>query len=48
MRNRYKIMVGKLEGYRLHLRPRRRWEDNFRVDLREMGWEYGLDACGSG
>jgi hypothetical protein len=30
--------VGKLEGKRSLGRPRRRWEDGIRMDLREMGW----------
>jgi hypothetical protein len=38
----YKILVGKPEGKRLLGRPRRRWEDNIRMDLRETGWE-GVD-----
>jgi hypothetical protein len=33
----YRILVGKLEGKRLLGRPRRGWEDNIRMDLREMG-----------
>jgi hypothetical protein len=37
--NAYNILVGKLEGKRPLGRPRRRWEDNVRVDLREIGWE---------
>jgi hypothetical protein len=41
-RNAYRILVGKLEGKRPLGRPRRRWEDNIRMDLR-MGW-YGLDC----
>jgi hypothetical protein len=32
--------VGKSEGKRLFGRPRRRWEDNFKMDLQEVG-------CGS-
>jgi hypothetical protein len=31
--------VGKLEGKRPLGRPRRIWEDNIRMDLREIGWE---------
>jgi hypothetical protein len=32
--------VGKLEGRRLLGRPRRRWEDNIKMDLREIGsWD---------
>jgi hypothetical protein len=39
MRNSYSIFVGKSEGKRPLRRPRRRWEDNIRMDLREIGWE---------
>jgi 1,2-phenylacetyl-CoA epoxidase catalytic subunit len=35
----YKILVGKPEGKRQFRRTRRRWEDNIRMDLREIGWE---------
>jgi hypothetical protein len=42
MRNAYKILVGKPEGKRPLGRPRQRWEDNIRMDLREIGWE-GMD-----
>jgi hypothetical protein len=30
--------VGKSEGKRLLGRPRHRWEDNIKMDLRDMGW----------
>jgi hypothetical protein len=33
----YNILVGKVK--RTLGRPRCRWEDNIRVDLREVGWE---------
>jgi hypothetical protein len=33
----YKVLVGKLEGKRPLGRPRRRWEDGSRMDLREVG-----------
>jgi hypothetical protein len=36
--NAYGILVGKPEGKRPLRRPRRRWEDDIRVDLREIGW----------
>jgi hypothetical protein len=36
-RNVYKVLVGKPEGKRLLGRPRRRWEDGIRMDLREIG-----------
>jgi hypothetical protein len=35
----YKVLVGKPEGRRPLGRPRRRWEDGVRVDLREIGLE---------
>jgi hypothetical protein len=38
MRNAYRILVGKPEGKILLARPRRRWEDNIKMDLREIGW----------
>jgi hypothetical protein len=34
--------VGKPEGKRPPERPRRRWEDNIKMDLREIGWG-GMD-----
>jgi hypothetical protein len=33
----YKVLVGKPEGKRPLGRPRRRWEDWIRMDLREIG-----------
>jgi hypothetical protein len=36
-RNAYRILVGKPEGKRPVGRPRRRWEDNIKMDLREIG-----------
>jgi hypothetical protein len=33
----YKILVGKPEGKKPLGRPRRRWEDGIRMDLREIG-----------
>jgi hypothetical protein len=41
-RNAYRILVGKPEGKRPLGRHRRRWEDNIRMDLREIGWG-GMD-----
>ena len=35
----YRVLVGKLEGRRPLIRLRRRWEDNSKTDLREVGWE---------
>jgi hypothetical protein len=37
-RNTYKIFVGKPEAKRPFGRPRRRWKDNIRTELREKGW----------
>jgi hypothetical protein len=34
----YKVLAGKPEGKRPLGRPRRRWEDGIRMDLREIGW----------
>jgi len=33
----YRVLVGKPEGRRLLERPRHRWEDNIRMDLRQVG-----------
>jgi hypothetical protein len=33
----YRVLVGRLECKRPLGRPRRRWEDSFKLDLREMG-----------
>ena len=33
----YRVLVGKPDGRRPLGRPRRRWENNIRMDLREMG-----------
>jgi hypothetical protein len=37
-RHAYNVLVGKLEGKRPLGRPRRRGEDNIRMDLREIWW----------
>jgi hypothetical protein len=37
-RNLYRVLVGKPEGKRPLARPRRRWEDGIKMDLREIGW----------
>jgi hypothetical protein len=36
-RNAYRILVGKTEGKRPLGKPRRRWVDSIRMDLREIG-----------
>jgi hypothetical protein len=40
--NAYRILMGKPEGKRPLRRPRRRWMDNNKRDLREIGWD-GVD-----
>jgi hypothetical protein len=41
-RNAYRILVGKPERNRPLGRPGRRWVDNIKIDLREIGWD-GVD-----
>jgi hypothetical protein len=41
-RNAYRILVGKPEGKRSLGRPRRKWVDNIKMDLREIRWD-GVD-----
>jgi hypothetical protein len=36
---RYRILVGKPEGKRPLGKPRRRWVNNIKMDLREIGWD---------
>ena len=36
----YRVLVGKSERRRPMGRPRRRWVDNFRMDLQEVGCGY--------
>jgi hypothetical protein len=36
--NAYRLLMGKPEGRRPLGRPRRRWLDNMRMDLVEVGW----------
>jgi hypothetical protein len=44
------VLVGKPEGKRPLGRPRRRWEDNIKMALQEVGWggSWCLDGVGSG
>jgi hypothetical protein len=37
-RGAYRVLVGKPEGRRPLGKPRRRWEDNIKMVLREVGW----------
>jgi hypothetical protein len=34
----YRVLVGNPEGKRSLERPRRRWEEGIKMDLREIGW----------
>jgi hypothetical protein len=41
-RGAYRVLVGRSEGRRPLGRLRRRWEDNIKMDLQEVGWG-GMD-----
>jgi hypothetical protein len=38
-RNSYRTFVGKPEGKRLLERPKRKWVDNIKIDLIDIGWD---------
>jgi hypothetical protein len=38
-RNAYRVLVGKPEGKGTLRTPRRRWEDNIKMDLRKIRWD---------
>ena len=40
-RSGHRVLVGKPEGKRPMGRPRRKWEDNIKMDLQEVGGGYG-------
>jgi hypothetical protein len=42
-RNVYSVLVGKPEGKRPLGRPRHRWKDGIKMDLREIGWGGGVE-----
>jgi hypothetical protein len=44
-RNAYKIFIGKPEGKRPLGRRKRKWVNNIKMDLREIGWD-GMDWLG--
>ena len=45
----HRVLVGKPQEKRPLGRPRRRWEDNIKLDLQEVGGgSWGLDGVGSG
>jgi len=37
----HRVLVGKPEGNRPLGRPRRRWEDNIKMDLQDVGGSFG-------
>jgi hypothetical protein len=43
----YEVLVGKPDGKKPFGRPRRRWEDNIKLDLQEVRCE-GMNRAGSG
>jgi hypothetical protein len=43
-----KVLVGKPEGRRSLSRPRHRWDDNIKMDIRNVEWGHGLDRSDSG
>jgi hypothetical protein len=44
----YRFLVGRPEGKRPMGRPRHRWEDNVKLDLREIDRWNELNSAGSG
>jgi hypothetical protein len=48
MRNAYKMLVGNSEGMKPIGRPRHRWEDNVKMDFREIGMEGDSNGLGWG
>ena len=45
-RGAYRILIGKQDKKEPLARPRRRWEDNIKMDLQEVGVGHGLDCSG--
>jgi hypothetical protein len=49
-KNVHSVFKGKSEGKRSFGKHAHRWEDNVKIDLKEMGWRgggWGLDSSGS-
>jgi len=45
----YRVLVGESEGKRTLGRHRRRWEDDIKINLQEVGCEgFGVDQAGLG
>ena len=47
-RGAYKSLVGRRDERRPLGRPTRRWEDNIKINLPQVGWEGRMDLSGSG
>jgi hypothetical protein len=45
-RGAYRVLVGKPEGKRPLGRPRRGWEDNFKMDIQEVRWSGHVSRLG--
>ena len=43
----YRVLTRNPEGRRSLGRPRHRWENNIKIDIREVGRRHGLDQSGS-
>jgi hypothetical protein len=46
-RDKYSVLVRKLEGKRSLGRPTRIWENNIKMRVQEIGWGRGVDCSGS-
>jgi hypothetical protein len=44
----YKVLVGKPKESRPLVKPKSRWEDGIRMDLREIGWGFDWLRTGTG
>jgi hypothetical protein len=44
----HRVLVGKPEGKRPLMRPRRRWEDNIKMDLQDVGRSWLRIVTGGG
>ena len=45
-RDAYRLLVGRPMGMRQLGSPRRRWESNITIDLKETGWDIGQSGSG--
>jgi len=45
-RGEYRVLVGKPEGRRIFVRPRHRWDNNTKMDFKEIRRGRGLDRSG--